>query len=420
MTEPTETTDARPPEPAELPESTVHPGSPPTLRRAGRSAAILGVIVFLALLTYLTANYSRGSAPDTPAQADQGTSSVMSAPLSAASIEEYAREQLEKRLRASKPAPPPPRLDLPSAPSETPASSAYAPARAPRTPAPSRRPRLSAIHAPLVPAGAASADSPSAAPARAPAPMPELPSWQELLPAASAHLPSASTPSDRPRPAVAVPIQKRPPATTQTDFSAYRLVAADASAPDRLYAGTAVPLVLTHRVRTDIAGPVRAVVIRDVLDSPTHGRVLIPRGTQVIGLQATTTAAGDRRVLINWHELKLPDGTSYELPALPSGAADGSAGAPGDVNNHWWSRVGNAVALSLVGAGVQLSQPQTRTAVNGFAADEGQILAQSLGLELGRLSQEILQRGLERPPTITLRPGQRITLLLTRDLLFPR
>jgi type IV secretory pathway VirB10-like protein len=68
---------------------------------------------------------------------------------------------------------------------------------------------------------------------------------------------------------------------------------------------------------------------------------------------------------------------------------------------------------------VQLSQPQARSAVPGFAPSEGQVGAQQLGVELGRLSQEILRRGSDRPPTLTLSAGQRLSLLVSRDLLFP-
>ena len=191
-----------------------------------------------------------------------------------------------------------------------------------------------------------------------------------------------------------------------------------------LYAGTAIPLTLAHGLSSDVPGPARAMVTRDVYDSLVHRHLVLPRGTLVLGHQAARSAAGDRRVLIAWTELKLPDGSSYRLPEQPAGAADGTAGARGRVDNHWWSRFGSAVGLSLVGAGTQLSQPRGRTGRTavpgqGYAATEGQVLAQQLGLELGRLSQEMLRRGVNRAPTITLEPGQRMSLLLTRDLLFP-
>jgi type IV secretion system protein VirB10 len=116
--------------------------------------------------------------------------------------------------------------------------------------------------------------------------------------------------------------------------------------------------------------------------------------------------------------LRLPSGVVYELPELPAGSADGTAGVQAEVDRHWWGRFGNAIALSLVGAGVQLSQPQERSAVQGFAPSEGQVVAQQLGVELGRLSQEILRRGIDRPPTLTLSAGQRLSLLVSRDLVF--
>jgi type IV secretion system protein VirB10 len=189
--------------------------------------------------------------------------------------------------------------------------------------------------------------------------------------------------------------------------------------PPRLSAGAVVPLVLTHDVGTDVPGSVRAWVARDVYDSETHSVVVLPRGTVVVGSQAARATVGDRRVLVVWRRLRLPSGVVYELPELPAGSADGTAGVQAGVDRHWWGRFGNAIALSLVGAGVQLSQPQERSAVQGFAPSEGQVVAQQLGVELGRLSQEILRRGIDRPPTLTLSAGQRLSLLVSRDLVFP-
>jgi type IV secretion system protein VirB10 len=190
--------------------------------------------------------------------------------------------------------------------------------------------------------------------------------------------------------------------------------------PPRLSAGAVVPLVLTHDVGTDVPGSVRAWVARDVYDSETHSVGVLPRGTVVVGSQAARATVGDRRVLVVWRRLRLPSGVVYELPELPAGSADGTAGVRAEVDRHWWGRFGNAIALSLVGAGVQLSQPQERSAVQGFAPSEGQVVAQQLGVELGRLSQEILRRGIDRPPTLTLSAGQRLSLLVSRDLVFPR
>lgn len=187
-----------------------------------------------------------------------------------------------------------------------------------------------------------------------------------------------------------------------------------------LDAGTYVPAILTHRVVSDQPGQVRAVVTRDVLDSRTASRVLLPRGSYLLGRQASLPSLGQRRLAIVWHRVLLPDGRSLELGTTPSAARDGSAGIPGRVNSHWSRRFGAAVLLSLVGAGLQLSQPQ-RTAVVGttMEASPGEVAAGALGLELGRLSQDLLRRYADLPPTVELRAGARVHAVLTADLVFP-
>jgi type IV secretion system protein VirB10 len=184
-----------------------------------------------------------------------------------------------------------------------------------------------------------------------------------------------------------------------------------------LAAGTIIPAVLLHRLDSDLPGLVRAQVSRDVLDSTTSTRVLVPRGTLATGEQLGRPELGVPRLAIGWRRLRFPDGRSLELGEQPAAARDGSIGLRGRVDQHWGRRYGSAILLSLVGAGVQLSQPQ-RSAIAGVAPSEGQVAAGELGRQFGQLSEEILRRTLDLPPTIELRPGARVHILLTQDLVF--
>lgn len=186
--------------------------------------------------------------------------------------------------------------------------------------------------------------------------------------------------------------------------------------PFVLEAGTYLPAVLTQAVSSEIGGPVRARIARDLLDSATLGHVLIPRGTLALGRQSRQPLLGERRLLIAWERLILPDGRSLELASEPAAHADGTLGARGRVHHRWGQRFGAAALLSVVGAGFQLAQPQR----SGFGetASSGQVAAGAVGLELGRLSEEILQKFVDLPPIVSLEPGARVHMLLTRDLAF--
>jgi type IV secretory pathway VirB10-like protein len=184
-----------------------------------------------------------------------------------------------------------------------------------------------------------------------------------------------------------------------------------------LATGTAIPAVLLHRLDSDVAGVVRAQVSRDVYDSGAASAVLIPRGTLALGEQVGRPSLGDSRLVLRWTRLRYPDGRTLELGDQAGASADGSLGLPGRVDQHWGGRFGAAILLSLVGAGVQLSQPQ-RSAVGGIAPSEGQIAAGELGRNLGQLSTDLLRRHLDQPPTIELRPGARLSIVLVQDLVF--
>ncbi len=184
-----------------------------------------------------------------------------------------------------------------------------------------------------------------------------------------------------------------------------------------LRAGTLIPLVLLHHLDSRQPGLVRAQVTEDVLDA-TARRVLIPRGTLALGFQTGQPVLGQERLELHWSQLHYPDHRILVLPDSPGAAPDGSLGPSGHVNQRWGARYGAALILTLVGAGAQLSQPQ-RSAAAGNAASEGQVVAAELGLQFGRLSQEILQRYVDLPPIVELAPGARLALLTTDNITIP-
>ena len=184
-----------------------------------------------------------------------------------------------------------------------------------------------------------------------------------------------------------------------------------------LRAGTLIPLVLLHHLDSRQPGLVRAQVTGDVLDA-TARRVLIPRGTLALGFQTGQPVLGQERLELDWSQLHYPDHRILVLPDSPGAAPDGSLGPSGHVNQRWRARYGAALILTLIGAGAQLSQPQ-RSVTAGNAASEGQVVAAELGLQFGRLSQEILQRYVDLPPIVQLAPGARLALLTTDNITIP-
>lgn len=195
---------------------------------------------------------------------------------------------------------------------------------------------------------------------------------------------------------------------------AYQLLPAAAY---RLQAGTVLPAALLSAIDSNLPGDILGVVTHDVYDSVDQRHLLIPRGSRLVGRYDHQTAVGQDRLLVGWERLFLPDGTSLTLPALPGVDAAGRAGLHGRVDNHLWRVFGNALLLSVVSAGAQLSQPQESTQF-GQAASPRQVASAALGQELSAVAIEILRRGANLAPTIRVPAGTAFSVLLAGDLTF--
>jgi len=186
--------------------------------------------------------------------------------------------------------------------------------------------------------------------------------------------------------------------------------------PYTLRAGTVIPGSLITGINSDLPGDLVGQVSRDVYDSRTQRIVLIPKGARLIGSYDNQIAAGEGRLLVAWTRLILPDGRSIRLPGLALKDVAGQTGAKDKVDTHWSRVFGKALLLSAISAGAQLSQPRQTSIFAPPSA--GQVAAGALGQELSNVALEILRRGMDLPPTITIRPGQPFNVFLNGDLVF--
>lgn len=189
-----------------------------------------------------------------------------------------------------------------------------------------------------------------------------------------------------------------------------------AGSPYTLRAGTVIPGLLVTGITSDLPGDLVGQVSRDVYDSRTQRIVLIPKGARLLGTYDNQIAAGEGRLLVAWTRLILPDGRSLRLPGLALKDLEGQTGAKDRVDTHWQRVFGKALLLSAISAGAQLSQPQQTSIFAPPSA--GQVAAGALGQELSNVALEILRRGMDIPPTITIRPGQPFNVFLSGDLVF--
>lgn len=180
------------------------------------------------------------------------------------------------------------------------------------------------------------------------------------------------------------------------------------ASPYVLQAGSVIPAALITGIRSDLRGQITAQVTQHVYDSPTGRLLLVPQGTRIIGEYSNDVGFGQRRVLLVWNRLILPNGRSIVLERQPGADTLGYAGLEDAVDYHWLD-LARAVGLStLLNVGSELAASDDDRLVQ--AIREG---AQDTIDDAG---QQIIQRQLQVAPTLSIRPGFPVRVIVTRDL----
>jgi type IV secretion system protein TrbI len=189
--------------------------------------------------------------------------------------------------------------------------------------------------------------------------------------------------------------------------------------PWELKAGTIIPAVLLGAINSDLTGQILGQVRENVYDSVTGAHLLIPEGARLVGFYDHRIVYGQERVLITWKRLVLPNGSSLSLgDGMPGTDALGAAGFHDEVNNHYVRVFGNALLLSIISAGVQLSQiPEFGQDFRGPTA--GNVLGAAVGQQFGSAAAESIRRGIGVAPTLEIRPGYPFIVMVTQDVVFP-
>ena len=177
-------------------------------------------------------------------------------------------------------------------------------------------------------------------------------------------------------------------------------------------AGNVITASLITGIRSDLPGQITAQVTENVYDSPTGRFLLIPQGTRLIGVYDSQVSFGQSRVLLVWTRLIMPNGRSIVLERQPGADTAGYAGLEDEVDNHWGALFKAALLSTLLGVGSEVGAGSD-TGNNG-----GLIQALRLGASdsLNQTGQKIVQRNLNVQPTLTIRPGFPVRVIVNRDL----
>jgi type IV secretion system protein VirB10 len=190
-------------------------------------------------------------------------------------------------------------------------------------------------------------------------------------------------------------------------YNRHRLV--DPVSPYQVMAGTIIPASLITGLNSDLPGTIIAQVTQPVYDTVSGAHLLIPQGARLIGRYDSKVSFGQDRALIVWDRILFPDGASLQIDALPGADSSGYAGLSDKVDNHW-GRVFIAAGLaSLLGIGTELAVDD----------DDGltRAIRDSFQDTANQAGQRIVDRNLNIQPTLKVRPGWPLRVVVTRDLI---
>lgn len=179
----------------------------------------------------------------------------------------------------------------------------------------------------------------------------------------------------------------------------------------KILQGKLIEAVLVPRAVSDLPGTVCATVQRDVY-AERGRRVLIPWGSRVCGVYRAELRPGQARLFAVWNTLRRPDGGEVVLDSIGADQL-GTSGMGGQVDTHFAARFGVASLVSLMGAGAATAGVGTSDPYNAVG-----YYRQAVQQAAAQTSQQTLQPYLNIPPTVTVAAGERIRILVNRDLDF--
>jgi type IV secretion system protein VirB10 len=183
--------------------------------------------------------------------------------------------------------------------------------------------------------------------------------------------------------------------------------------PYELMAGTVIAAALITGINSDLPGQTIATVTQNVYDTVTGNFLLVPQGSRILGQYDAQVAYGQRRVLLVWTRLIMPDGSSITLDRLQGADSAGYAGLEDQVDSHWGRIFAGAALSTLLGVNSQLVN-------NDQAVNSGSVtvaVRQSSQDSLNQVGQQITRKNLNIQPTLTVRPGFPLRIIVNKDLI---
>ncbi|MDA9479693.1 conjugal transfer protein TraI [Bradyrhizobium sp. CCBAU 65884] len=186
------------------------------------------------------------------------------------------------------------------------------------------------------------------------------------------------------------------------------------ASPYIVQAGTVIPGALISGIRSDLPGQITAQVTENVYDTPTGRFLLVPQGARLIGIYDSQVTFGQSRVLLVWTRLIMPNGRSIVLERQPGADAAGYAGLEDQVDNHWDELFKAAALSTFLAVGTELGAGSDTNSNDSAII---QALRHGASDSLNQTGQQVVRRSLSIQPTLAVRPGFPVRVLVNHDLI---
>ncbi|MBV9510910.1 MAG: TrbI/VirB10 family protein [Caulobacteraceae bacterium] len=185
------------------------------------------------------------------------------------------------------------------------------------------------------------------------------------------------------------------------------------ASPYEVMAGSIISASLITGLDSDLPGTVVAQVTENVFDSATGQFLLIPQGARLIGTYDSVVAFGQSRALLAWQRIILPDGSSIQIDNLPATDVAGYAGLSDQVDYHTWTLLKGIAMSTLLGVGTQVTFGNNQS-------DLVEAIRESTQESASQAGQRIVEKDLNIQPTLKVRPGWPLRVIVHKDLVLRR
>lgn len=194
---------------------------------------------------------------------------------------------------------------------------------------------------------------------------------------------------------------------TRGDINPHALT--PAASPWMLTAGSVIAASLITGLNSDLPGLVTAQVTENTYDSVTGRTLLVPQGARLIGSYDSVMAFGQKRALVVWERIILPDGASIRIDNVPATDTAGYAGLSDKVDLHSWQLLKGVALSTLIGVGTELS-------LGSSESDLVRAIRESAQQSGARAGDQIVSKNLGFQPTLRVRPGWPLRVVVHKDI----